>query len=60
LAAGRVPQIAAEASPAQGRSGKKPSEVGGDAPASHPSEDSNAAMGRVGERDVVRGPAAKD
>jgi hypothetical protein len=59
LVAGRAPQIAAEASPAQFRDHVEPSEGGGDAPASHPPEDSNAATGRIGERDVVDGPATK-
>jgi hypothetical protein len=56
LSGGRAPQVAAEASPAQGG-------------CEHPSErivmreqgrgTSNAAMGRIAERNVVRDPAGK-
>jgi hypothetical protein len=56
LTAGRVPQIAAEASPAQGRSEHESERI---AMRERTRTGSNAALGRFGERDVVRGPAGK-
>jgi hypothetical protein len=56
LAAGRVPQIATEASTAQGGFEHASERIG---MRERGRGESNAAMGRLGERDVVRDPAVK-
>jgi hypothetical protein len=56
LVAGRRPQIAAEAAAAQGGSEHMSERM---EMRERASGGSNAAMRRIGERDVVGGPAAK-